>query len=223
MHRNHIKDLEIANGQNYFGLTDATGVQEYRQLDPGDFTVSGDVNNNGMSFADVVAGNAPAVTPTPPGFAGVIANNGTLIRKYNNLIRVWVRTAGVWAHSFDTPRNKYIFNQTIYTGSTALAPAAIPLENFVVPTDLNGWTIETVYLKVYNGIPGDVISYDIIQNGAIVASSAFGANPPGFSILPLGLTAATLDLLGATATGCGTCTTSGLFITWVLSPPNYVT
>lgn len=168
-HKPQIQDLSPANGQNYFGLTSASGVQEYRQLDPGDYTVSGDVNNNGMAFADVVAGNAPAVTAIPPGAPVTPSNTATLQRKYNDLFRIWSRVAGVWSHAYDIPRFKHIELLLVYRVEDPVTAAITPKGAFfITPSELNGASLSTVIVVAANG--AFAVDVDIRQNGIVVAT-----------------------------------------------------
>lgn len=183
-----IHDLAIANGQNYLGLTNAGGVQEYRQLDPGDFTVSGDINNNGMSFADVIAGNAPAVTPTPPAAPLTPANTATLIREYDDIVRVWRRTAGVWAHAFDLNRRKSFsqaFNIIDKGVSAAFCPGVTPGNDFyIVPEHLNGAFIYEWKCAALAGAGASTVSYALN-----------GVNPACATAIPVGVAITTTSCI----------------------------
>lgn len=124
-HNPQIQNISIASGQNYFGLTNVSGIQEYKQLYSGDFTIGADVRVNGQAFADVVAGVAPVITATPPGAPATPGDTATLIRQYSDLVRVWYRTAGVWAHAFDI-KDAYtrFLNSTLVIYDYAAPPAA---------------------------------------------------------------------------------------------------
>ena len=100
-HNTQIHNLAPAVGQNYVPVSNASGIYENRQLYSGDFTIGADVRINGQSFADVVAGVAPAITATPPAAPATPGDTATLIRQYDDVVRIWYRTAGVWAHAFD--------------------------------------------------------------------------------------------------------------------------
>lgn len=94
------EQLELSTSNNSVIITDGTNRPEYKVLNSGYFNIGGDVKVYGMSFADVVAGNSPAITAIPPG-APTTSDDATLIRSYDELVRVWYKTAGVWAHAFD--------------------------------------------------------------------------------------------------------------------------
>lgn len=99
-HNPQIQNLGPSNLPNSIGITDGTLFQDYKVLNTGYFNIGGDIKVFGMSFADVVAGVAPVITATPPA-APTASDDATLIRQYDDLVRVWYRTAGVWAHAFD--------------------------------------------------------------------------------------------------------------------------
>lgn len=124
-HTPHIHHLSPASGQNFLGLTNASGIQEYRQLYSGDFTIGADVRIKGQAFADVIAGVAPVITATPPSAPVSPGDTATLIRQYDDLVRVWYRTAGTWAHAFDI-KDAYtrFLNSTLVIYDYAAPPAA---------------------------------------------------------------------------------------------------
>lgn len=98
----NINQLEKANAQNKLPLSNNLGVLEFSQLSNADYTVASNiVSNKPMVYADVIAGNAPIAVAIPPSLPSGMANNAVLIRKHDNLIRVWMKTNGTWAHVFD--------------------------------------------------------------------------------------------------------------------------
>lgn len=98
----NINQLEKANAQNKLPLSNNTGVLEFSQLSNADFTVASNViTPNPMVYADVIAGNGPLAIAIPPSLPSGLANNAVLIRKYDDLMRVWMKTNGTWAHVFD--------------------------------------------------------------------------------------------------------------------------
>ena len=98
----NINQLEKADAQNKLPLSNNTGVLEFSLLASADFTVSSNViSANPMAYADVVGGAAPIISATPSGAPSPIANNAVLIRKYDDLVRIWMRSSGTWAHVFD--------------------------------------------------------------------------------------------------------------------------
>lgn len=136
-------------GANYLGLTDVTGFQGYKQLYSGDFTIGADVRINGQSFADVIAGNSPAITATPPGAPATPGDTATLIRQYDDLVRIWYRTGGVWAHAFDIKDayTRFVSNTgAIY--NYALPPAAPSVDPFPGAKATNS-VIQEEYANVF--------------------------------------------------------------------------
>lgn len=98
----NISQLEKANAQNKFPLSNGSGVLEFSLLSAGDFTIGSNVvRANPHATADVVATPAPGITAVPPAAPTGISDSAILIRKYDDLLRVWARNGGTWAHVFD--------------------------------------------------------------------------------------------------------------------------
>ncbi len=166
MHRPNIENLELAPGPDYIGISDVTGVQRYKALHPGYFTVGADIQNKSMAYSDVVAGLAPAVTATPPA-APAGSNEFLFIREYDDLVRVWRKVVGVWSHVFDlTKRTSTFISADIVHIETAIpiGGPAVMGTHIIVPTVLNGSTMVNFKASCYVGAGNT--SIDLLVNGA---------------------------------------------------------
>lgn len=142
------KQLELSTSNNSVIITDVSNEAGYKVLNTGYFNIGGDIKVYGMSFADVVAGNAPAITATPPA-APTASDDATLIRSYDDLVRVWYRTAGVWAHAFDIKDAHTRFvNNTAAIYSYALPPVAPSSDPFTGAKATNS-VIQEEYANVF--------------------------------------------------------------------------
>lgn len=175
MPRYKIKDLEQASGgSKYIGVTDAGSEQAYTLLNIGDFTtVPGtDIQSNPMSYADTAAGNAPAVTATPPAPTPTNpANNATLSREYVDIVRVWTRTAGVWAWAYDIDRRKSTFcTMNLVDPPTLIntyAPGSFGDSFLIVPRMLDGQHLNIMKIAAFSGAGNTGVS--MFKNGVGVA------------------------------------------------------
>lgn len=148
-HTPHIHHLSPASGQNFLGLTNASGIQEYRQLYSGDFTIGADVRIKGQAFADVIAGVAPAITATPPSAPVSPGDTATLIRQYDDLVRVWYRTAGTWAHAFDILDKHTRFISSTGTVYNYALPPAAPLSDPFPGLKATGSVLQEEYANTF--------------------------------------------------------------------------
>lgn len=197
------KQLELATGPNYVGTSDATGEQQYTLFNAGDYLVTPgtDIQNKPMAYADLVAGAAPAVTATPPGAPATPANNATLTREYDDIVRVWQRTAGVWAHAFDIDRHR-IFSQHLQQvpQGTVLGPGVIARPGdafYIIPSHLNGASITKFKSACFAGLGTSSVS--LIKNGvAIACYTATNTNTAVSSLVCPGVTVLENDVLSVT-------------------------
>lgn len=190
-----INQLAPAIGQNYMGLTDGTFYQRYMQLYSGDFTIGADVRINGQAFADVVAGNSPAITAIPPGGPATPGDTATLIRQYDDLVRIWYRTGGVWAHVFDIKDayTRFVSNTAaiyVYT-LPPVAPSSDPFPgtkavNCVIQEEYANvfvWWRWTGLTWVIAQIHSKEIEVHLGTLGAEVPVPLFGGTPQGDSYI----------------------------------------
>lgn len=99
----NISQIEKANAQHKLPISNASGELEFSSISTADFSISGNVIRTlPMAYSDVVAGSGPLVAPSsPPSPASGLGDNVLYIRKYDDMVRVWMKTAGTWAHVFD--------------------------------------------------------------------------------------------------------------------------
>lgn len=184
MQRVPINEIEQAALQNSIGVTDATLAQRYLLLNPIDFIVSGtDVITKGMSFADIVNGNAPAITATPPSDPANPGRGTTLRRRYTDLFRTWAYDGTSWSHVYDEAiRNTGHIELTAieYQDSYPLI-SAFKGEFFVVPSYMNGANIIEGVAVAAAGIGPGVLN--VFINGVAVTCFGFTMTVAPFTIV----------------------------------------
>lgn len=98
----NINQLEKADAQNKLPVSNNTGVLEFSLLSSGYFTTtSNTVKVKPQVFAEDAGTGAPIVAATPSSPPATAADDAILLRKYNDLVRIWIKTSGTWAHAFD--------------------------------------------------------------------------------------------------------------------------
>jgi hypothetical protein len=203
MQRVPISELEKAALQNSIGVTDATLAQGYLLLNPIDFIVSGtDVITKGMGFADVVNGNAPAITATPPSDPANPGRHTILRRTYRDLFRTWVYDGTSWSHVYDE-----IIRNTGHIELTAIeAQQAVPGglnfpigEMFVVPSYMNGAQVIEGFAVSASGAGS--VGLSIFINGIAKACLTFACTSTFSQVFCPGIPLATGDVITISLSG----------------------
>ena len=188
------KQLELSTSNNSVIITDGSNEATYKVLNTGYFNIGGDIKVFGMSFADVVAGVAPVITATPPA-APTASDDATLIRQYDDLVRVWYRTAGVWAHAFDIKDayTRFVSNTaTVYNYTIPpIAPSSDPFPgakatNSVIQEEYANvfvWWRFTGLTWVIAQIHSKEIEVHLGTIGAEFTPPLFGGSPQGDSYI----------------------------------------
>lgn len=198
----HISQLEIADAPNKVGISNAGGVQEYKELDPIDFLVGADIEIKGMSYADIVNGNAPAITATPPSDPANPGRNTVLRRRYANLFRTWKFDGTAWSHVYDEPiRATGHFELTAVEAQNAVpAGPNFPYgEMFVVPSYMNGANIIEGLAVSASG--GGSVGLSIFINGIAAACLTFACTTAFSQVFCPGIPLVTGDVITISLSG----------------------
>lgn len=203
MPRNNIKtQLELSVANNSVIITNATNEPEYKVLDPIDFLVGADIEIKGMSYADVINGNAPAITATPPSDPANPGRNTVLRRKYRDLFRTWRYDGVAWSHVYDE-----IIRNTGHIELTAVeAQNAVPGgpnfpygEMFVVPSYMNGANIIEGLAVSASGAGSVALS--IFINGIAAACLTFACTSTFSQVFCPGIPLVTGDVITISLSG----------------------
>lgn len=220
MPRNNIKtQLELSVANNSVIITNATNEPEYKVLDPIDFLVGADIEIKGMSYADVINGNAPAITATPPSDPANPGRNTVLRRKYRDLFRTWRYDGVAWSHVYDE-----IIRNTGHIKLTAVeAQNAVPGgpnfpygEMFVVPSYMNGANIIEGLAVSASGAGGVALS--IFINGIAAACLTFDCTSAFSQVFCPGIPLVTGDVITMSLSGL-TGALNGATVTLVYTLP----
>lgn len=187
-HNPHIDELGPAIGEHYIGKSNASGIQEYKLMDPDYFLHGADIKNKSMSFYNDEEGtdkpgvhNSPLNPPSDP------ALNATLEELFDDYRVYWRWNGATWSKL--TEEFRYEFIQLNYSaqGTAAINGTA------VVHSFMNGWKL--VRICVYNnggtniagGLP--IVLLNNVAwgpNQGVGANASNCVNDPTFSAVTAG-------------------------------------
>ncbi len=164
--RSKISDGEKSLVQDSIAITDGTLIPGYKFLNDKDFTISStDIQNKGMSFADIVASVAPVITAIPPSAPTNPGRNTILRRQYTDLYRTWKYNGTAWSHVYDEIiRVIGQFSLSLVEAQTAVTAAGTDIGDFfIVPTYMNG--AEIIEITGMAGSGAGNVAVSLKKNG----------------------------------------------------------
>lgn len=142
-HNPHIDELGPAIGEHYIGKSNASGIQEYKLMDPDYFLHGADIKNKSMSFYNDEEGtdkpgvhNSPLNPPSDP------ALNATLEELFDDYRVYWRWNGATWDKLSEEFRYEFIYVNYSDLGIAAINGTA------VIPAAMNNYRL--VNICVYN-------------------------------------------------------------------------
>lgn len=157
-HNPHIDELGPAVGEHYVGKSNASGIQEYRQMNTDYFLHGADIKNKIMAFSNNEETTNYAFGATPVNLPANPALNATLTEIFDDYFVYWRYNGATWDKL--TEESRLIF----YQASISLIAGSMAVTNFVIPTAHVGYRCIEVCAFNNSGTP--VVSTPVLfKNG----------------------------------------------------------
>lgn len=158
-HNPHIDELGPAIGEHYIGKSNASGIQEYKLMDPDYFLHGADIKNKSMSFYNDEEGtDKPGVHNSPLNPPADPSANAVLHEMFDDYHVYWRWNGATWSKL--TEESRLIF----YQASISLIAGSVAVTNFVIPTAHVGYRCIEVCAFNNSGTP--VVSTPVLfKNG----------------------------------------------------------
>lgn len=189
----NIKDLETANAQYKVGLSNASGVQEYKLMDPDYFLHGADIKNKLMSFCnDEEGANKPGVYASPNTPPANPAPGATLIDVFDDYFVYWRWNAGTTTWDKITEQDRFEHCQLSYFNNGL---GAAPQTGFIVPAYMNGWVLRVGCVQ--NDTNSFAIPVQVFKKNGVVFGPGFTQGAGGTTCVNFagGTTVASGDLI----------------------------
>lgn len=184
-HNPHIDELGPAVGEHYVGKSNASGIQEYKQMNADYFLHGADIKVKKMSFYNDEEGtNKPGLHSAPLNAPADPSADAVLHELFDDYHVYWRWNGATWSKLSEEFRYEFIYVNYSAQGTAAINGTA------VVPTHMHGWKL--VRICVYNnsgtniagGLP-IVLKNNVAwgPNQGVAANAANCVNDPTFSVI----------------------------------------
>lgn len=168
-HNPQISELQAAIGEHYVGKTNASGIQEYKRMDPDFFLHAADIKVKRQAFInDEEAANKPGVHASPLNPPSDPALNATLQEVFDDYFVYWTWNGATWVKV--TEDHRLVNLKVTYTNFIETMD--------IMPRHMNGWRLKE--LTAYNGSAiGNFAAIQVITINGVVAGPNVTLAPGG--------------------------------------------
>ena len=187
-HNQHIDELGPAIGEHYVGKSNASGIQEYKQMNADYFLHGADIQVKNMAFYNDEEGtDKPGVHAAPLNAPANPSANAVLHELFDDYHVYWRWNGATWSKLTEEFRYEFVYVNYSAQGTAAINGTA------VIPTAMNGYKLVNicVYNNSGNNIAGGlpiVLKNNVAwgPNQGVAANAANCVNDPTFSAVATG-------------------------------------